>query len=70
MAEFLDKHMYNCIRQTDYPDVDGYLKGLEIVSQPFQTLLPQFTEQPNTLFVLDPPYVSTLQGMPTCITSA
>ncbi|WP_199901439.1 DNA adenine methylase [Neisseria animaloris] len=63
MAEFLGKNMYNCIRQTDYPDAEYYLKGLEIVSQPFQTLLPQYTSQPDTLLVLDPPYVSTLQGM-------
>lgn len=55
--------MYNCIRRTDYPDADGYLKGLEIVSQPFQTLLPQYVDEPKTLLVLDPPYVSTLQGM-------
>ncbi|MFV2030493.1 hypothetical protein [Neisseria sp. S1] len=63
MTEFLGKHMYNCIRQTDYPDAYNYLKGLEIVSQPFQTLLPQYTSQKNTLLVLDPPYVSTLQSM-------
>lgn len=63
MAELFNKSMYHCIRQTDYPDAENYLKGLEIVSQPFQTLLPQYTAQPNTLLILDPPYVSTLQGM-------
>ena len=63
IAELLNKHMYNCIRRNDYPDSADYLRGLEIVSQPFQTLLPQYINKPKTLLILDPPYVSTLQGM-------
>ncbi|TFU39242.1 MULTISPECIES: hypothetical protein [unclassified Neisseria] len=63
MAELFDKHMYNGIRRSDYPDAQDYLRGLEIVSQPFQTLLPQYIGKPQTLLVFDPPYVSTMQGM-------
>ncbi|WP_156472589.1 hypothetical protein [Bergeriella denitrificans] len=63
LAEFYTKHMYNSIRRSDYPTADDYLKGLEIESQPFQTLLPPHLGNPKTLLILDPPYVSTLQGM-------
>ena len=65
-AESLDdlcnKHMYNCIRRSDYPCADGYLDGVDVVSQSYATLLPQFLAQPKALLVLDPPYVCTKQG--------
>ncbi|MCP1772195.1 hypothetical protein J2T38_001013, partial [Neisseria perflava] len=32
-------------------------EGLEIARAPFQTLLPPYLAQPNTLLILDPPYV-------------
>ncbi|WLF83788.1 DNA adenine methylase [Moraxella sp. ZY210820] len=58
----LSKHeMYNNIRLTDYKTADDYLHGLEITSQSFDKLLPQYYHQPNTLLLLDPPYICTQQ---------
>ncbi|MCP1772835.1 hypothetical protein J2T38_001671, partial [Neisseria perflava] len=57
LDEFYRKHMYHTVRRTDYPTADGYLEGLEIARAPFQTLLPPYLAQPNTLLILDPPYV-------------
>ena len=53
---------YNNLRQNDYSEADGYLDGLEITRSGYRELLPQFLSRPNTLLVLDPPYVSTQQG--------
>lgn len=65
-AESLDdlcrKHMYNSIRRSDYPAADGYLDGITVTSESYCTLLPKHINQPNTLLVLDPPYVCTKQG--------
>ena len=49
---------YNNLRQNNYPEADG----LEITRSGYRELLPQFLSRPNTLLVLDPPYVSTQQG--------
>lgn len=58
----LDKHeFYNTIRRSDYPRADGYLHGLEIVSESFETLMPRYYGQDKTLFILDPPYLHTKQ---------
>lgn len=58
----LSKHeFYNTIRRSDYPTADGYLDGLEIVSESFETLMPKFYHQDRTLFILDPPYLRTKQ---------
>lgn len=58
----LSQHtMYNNIRLSDYKTADDYLHGLEITSQSFDKLLPQYYHQPNTLLLLDPPYICTQQ---------
>ncbi|OPH34954.1 Site-specific DNA methylase [Moraxella equi] len=58
----LPKHeFYNTIRRSDYPTADGYLDGLEIVSENFEILMPKFYHQDKTLFILDPPYLRTKQ---------
>ncbi len=46
---------------TNYPSAEGYLADIEIVKESFHTLLPRFVNQPNVLFVLDPPYLCTRQ---------
>nr|WP_198923824.1 hypothetical protein [Rappaport israeli] len=56
------KSFYNKMRRNDYPPADGYLDGLEIVNESYETLLPQYSDRDKTLFVLDPPYVCTKQG--------
>ena len=55
--------MYNCLRRSPYPEAADYLDGLEITAESFETLLPKYTAQKNTLLILDPPYVCTQQGM-------
>ena len=56
------KIWWNGIAKSPYADASDYLHGLEIRNQCFTTLLPEFAGQPETLLVLDPPYVSTVQG--------
>ncbi|KGQ36061.1 hypothetical protein JP34_00810 [Gallibacterium anatis] len=60
--ELFSKTFWNGIKQADYPSAEDYLDGLEIVSEPFQTLLPKFADNPKALFVLDPPYLCTKQN--------
>ena len=62
LGELCRKTMYNCISLSDYPEAQGYLQGVEIVSQSYRELLPQHISNPRTLLVLDPPYVCTQQG--------
>ncbi|OAM29147.1 hypothetical protein A7P95_04120, partial [Eikenella longinqua] len=62
LDELCRKTMYNCISLNDYPEAQGYLNGVEIVSQSYRELLPQHIANPRTLLVLDPPYVCTQQG--------
>lgn len=52
---------YNCLRQSDYNST-GYLDGLEVVSQCYKELFDKFKDQPNTVFLVDPPYLSTEAG--------
>ncbi|MFT0806334.1 hypothetical protein U0W77_11080 [Avibacterium paragallinarum] len=60
--ELFSKTFWNGIKLADYPSAEGYLDGLEIVSEPFQQLLPKFGDNPKALFVLDPPYLCTKQN--------
>lgn len=62
LDELLSHTMYNTLRRSDYPDASGYLKGLEITHLSYRELLPAYIDRPNTLLVLDPPYVRTQQG--------
>lgn len=61
LKELFEQNWYNTIRKSDYPNAVGYLDGLEITHQSYDTLLPQFIDNPKALFVLDPPYVNTNQ---------
>lgn len=60
--ELLGKHMYHCLRKSDYPEADGYLDGLDITRESYADLLPRHTGNPRCLLVLDPPYTCTMQG--------
>lgn len=60
--EALTKHnFYHCIRQSDYPDAQSYLQGIDVTHEPFQTLLPQYQNKEKVLLILDPPYLCTRQ---------
>ncbi|CDF98050.1 Putative uncharacterized protein [Avibacterium paragallinarum JF4211] len=60
--ELFSKTFWNGIKLADYPSAEDYLDGLEIVSEPFQQLLPKFADNPKALFVLDSPYLCTKQN--------
>lgn len=60
--ELFSKTFWHGIKLADYPNAENYLDGLEIVSEPFQTILPKFADNPKALFVLDPPYLCTRQN--------
>lgn len=55
--------LYNTIRRSDYPIADSYLDGLVVVQHDFEVLLQAHQNNPKCLFVLDPPYICTQQGM-------
>lgn len=61
LEELIGQTFYNTVRRSDYPDAQGYLDGVEITRLSYTELLPPFLEQPNTLLLLDPPYVCTRQ---------
>ena len=63
LEQLLKACYYNGVRMSDYPDAGDYLDGLEIVAQSYQDLLPRFAAQDKVLFLFDPPYVNTKQGM-------
>ncbi len=60
----LRKHtLYNRVRLSDFPTTDNYLTGIEVIKSDFEDLLKQYQDNPKTLFILDPPYICTQQGM-------
>lgn len=63
LPDFFTKTMYNRIRLQPYPMAKDYLQGLEIVQEDYANLLARYTGNPKALLILDPPYVSTEQGM-------
>jgi site-specific DNA-adenine methylase len=50
--------LYNKIPLSDYR-ADGYLDGLEIVRTDYSELCQKYRDVPGTLFIADPPYLST-----------
>ncbi|HII3690569.1 TPA: hypothetical protein ACY37W_002477, partial [Pasteurella multocida] len=61
LHELFKQRFYNCVRKTDYVLTEGYLEGLEVVSESFHQLLPKFQNKEKVLIVLDPPYLCTRQ---------
>ncbi|OOH84840.1 hypothetical protein BMT54_12115, partial [Pasteurellaceae bacterium 15-036681] len=61
LEELFEQGFWHCIRQSDYPVANGYLDGLEIISESFHSLLPRFKDKEKVLLVLDPPYLCTRQ---------
>jgi len=49
---------YAKISQTPY-NADGYLAGVERRQTDYRNLIAEFEHTPNTVFILDPPYLST-----------
>lgn len=57
--------MYNMMRLSDY-EVDGYLDGLEVVHADYREVFAAFPDKKRTLFLIDPPYLSTEVGSYEC----
>jgi len=62
LEQLLGFEFYNKVRQSPYSIAADYLDGLEITRQDYNLLMAEHQHNPNTLLVLDPPYVSTAQG--------
>ncbi len=60
--ELFTHPFYNSLRKTDFNSADNYLTGIDVVSESYDKLLPQYVNRPNTLLILDPPYICTEQG--------
>lgn len=54
--------LYNNIRTTDYPDCQDYLDGLIVTSCDYKEVFEQYKDNPNVVFLVDPPYLSTDAG--------
>lgn len=54
--------LFNNIRLTDYPDCSDYLEGLTITSCDYKELFEQYCGTTGTVFLVDPPYLSTEVG--------
>jgi site-specific DNA-adenine methylase len=50
--------LYNRITLSDY-SADGYIDGLEVVRADYKELCRQYRDVPGTLFIADPPYMTT-----------
>lgn len=56
--ELEQQTFYNNVKKVDYV-VDDYLQGLEVIKCDYLKLFNMFKDDSKTLFVLDPPYLST-----------
>ena len=54
--------LYNNIRKNDYPTSEDYLEGLTIESCDYRELYEKYKDEPNVVFIVDPPYLSTDVG--------
>lgn len=54
--------LYNNIRTTDYPKCQDYLDGLTVTSCDYKEVFGQYKDNPNVVFLVDPPYLSTDAG--------
>ena len=56
--ELSSNSIYNNIKTNDYSAKD-YLSGVTIVRKDYRELFNEYRDNPNVLFLLDPPYLST-----------
>jgi len=55
--QFANETLYNRVKLTDY-NADGYLKGVERVQDDYKVLFNRYKSD-TTVFLVDPPYLST-----------
>jgi site-specific DNA-adenine methylase len=58
LEEFQKATMYNTMRMSDY-NADGYLVGVERVSDDYKKIFQQYKDNECVVFLVDPPYLST-----------
>ncbi len=51
--------LYNRVRKSDIPLAIGFLEGLKVVTKDYKELFNCFKNNPNVVFLVDPPYLST-----------
>nr|DAX16376.1 MAG TPA: DNA adenine methylase [Caudoviricetes sp.] len=61
MDELTKETFYNTVRKNGY-NADGYLDGLTIARKDYKELFKEYSNKPNVLFLVDPPYLSTEAG--------
>lgn len=59
LAELEKETLYNNVKQADYPPCDDYLDGLIITSCDYREVFRQYKDEPDVVFIVDPPYLST-----------
>ncbi len=62
VAEMRKEILYNRIRTSDYQECSDYLDGLTITACDYRDLYNQYKDNPNVVFLVDPPYLSTEVG--------
>ena len=62
LEELYQNSFYNTVRVSPFEPATGYLDGLTITCESYTKLMARYKDKPNTLFLLDPPYLYTGQG--------
>jgi len=58
LEQFKKETLYNCVRQSNY-NADGYLEGIEVISECYKVIFGKYKDVANVVFLVDPPYLST-----------
>ena len=54
--------LYNKIRTSDFAPAGDYLEGLTVTSADYREVFEQYKDEPDVVFLVDPPYLSTEAG--------
>lgn len=57
-SELEKETFYNRLRKSDF-NAEDYLKGVEFVKDDYKVLFEKYKSNPNVVFLVDPPYLST-----------
>ena len=61
LEDFKKQGFYSRIRQSDYT-AENYLDGIDVVSCDYKKLFDKYKDEPNVVFLVDPPYLNTEVG--------
>ena len=54
--------LYNKVRTSDFAPAGDYLEGLTVTSADYREVFEQYKDEPDVVFLVDPPYLSTEAG--------